>query len=136
MEPETAQEDSTHVDDTTLKVRDQGQTEQRKSPPLSHRQRHSPSHSSTSPRCSHGEGRRRPIRGGRQGLGGLECLRGGTAAGLQRVNRTLGGWRDGGRRIEGYRDEIVESAATPPCLGKRKACKACRFRAHTNSGPP
>ncbi|KAK9538821.1 hypothetical protein VZT92_003969 [Zoarces viviparus] len=105
----------------------------KKSPPLSHRQHHSPTHSSTSPSYSHGEGRPRPIPGGRPDLGGLECLRGGTAAGLQRVNRTLG---NGGMEEEGSRDENVESAASPPGLGKRKACKACRFRAHTNSGPP
>lgn len=70
----------------------------KKSPPLSHRQHHSPSQSSTSPRCSQGEGRHWPIWGGRQDLGGLECLWGGTAAGLQRVNRTLG---DGGMEEEG-----------------------------------
>lgn len=91
-----------------------------------------PTHGSTS-RRSHGERRDWLARGGRQGLGGLECLRGGTAAGLQRVNRTLG---DGGMEEDGSRDENVESAASPPSPGKRKASKACRFRAHTNCGPP
>lgn len=37
---------------------------------------------------------------------------------------------------DGSRDENVESAASPPSPGKRKASKACRFRAHTNCGPP
>lgn len=42
-----------------------------------------------------------------------------------RVNRTLG---DGGMEEKGLKDENVKSAASLPCLGKRKACKACRFR--------
>lgn len=69
-----------------------------KSPPLSHCPCHSSTHSSTSPCSSHGEGRHQPIQGGRQGLGGLESLRGGMATGLQRVNRTLG---DGGMEEKG-----------------------------------
>lgn len=74
-------------------------TIKKKSPPLSHRQHHSPTHSGTSlpavPMVSAVTGQ---SEAGRQGLGGLECLRGGTAAGLQRVNRTLG---DGGMEEEG-----------------------------------
>lgn len=74
-----------------------------------------------------------PRPGGRQDLGGLECLRGGTAAGLQSKQDT-GGWRDGGRGMEGW--ECRVSGPLRAAREKRKACKAGRFRAHANSGPP